>query len=854
MKTIRYTGEFVNIKGVTWRCEIWQEGEWTPTVIAFDGDEPLTIEWAETDKEEVLCGATATLQVYSDIDREFVDLYAEETGAITLKTYRDGEFFWEGGIDCETYEEPYQDASGYLVTLTFTDFGQLERSVFGGAGIMSIRDYIDYARSVGGLTTSRVKVSTILHLGKFSVQDDKVVETINADDTTDLTDIGIPASNFYSDDTDTDNDSVKDVLEAVLQPLALKMVQREGKMYVFDLYSLYKAQTEDINWDGDESTLGVDKVYKKVKVSLTGNANTVMLTQAIECGDTDAKTTTVYNDLGVWSNENGGRNSERSTYASFEFKTASDGKGLEYLNPRARYFATSKAYEGSDDEGVAWLAIPDKLPSGNIKFSRSSRHTEFSEIPYCKYVSDADHSTACIQEPRPTTLLPSKREVLFRTPLYEIGASSVYLGAESPVSGKIRPKVYEDYNRPYLLLSLSLLMESRYNWNSENGAYNEPKLKDYLQKRQAVVYIPYSLVLYSESGKPLYYYRCKPMAGHSMDIQVTDDNVAKQWCTFPYGTTDIPAGELNYLAYYADSKRAAYLETSNMDGWSKNKDFTRFYTFANGEESVADKDFPAFTPDEGELIPLPPVAGKIQITIYTGAQVFCKHDDTSAHKWWINDPQEADAYAGYYKMGAVKDIDPWPSTTKQYGVGFYNAARMFGYLRWWMYKDIQLTLVRGTAADDFDLDDVEYSAAVDETASDELSIDIKCGTYTELRDSGGSGIYQFIGDYSTLQKCADIARSGYMQFARIYSIGTTHIAEHSLIGVVLSQYNQRRTTLQGECVSPMSCFSAFRDPNQEARFMIKSELLDAMAGTSDVEYVELAPVEWTDKDIEADEI
>lgn len=866
MKTIRYTGEFVNVKGETWKCEIWQEGTWTPTEISFDGDSPLTIEWDETSKEEVLCGATATLQVYSDIDRQFIDLYAEETGKIVLKTYKNGEFFWEGGIDCETYEEPYQEKSGYVVTLTFTDFGQLERTIFRGSGTMSVRDYVDYARSVGGLTTSTVQVKTILHLGKYSIKDGEVIETVDPKDTTDLTDIGIPASNFYSDDADSDNDSVKDALEAVLQPLALKMVQREGKMYVFDLYSLYNAGREFIEWDGDEQTLGVDQVYKRCTVSLTGNATTDILTQDIECGNTSAKSTTVYSDTGVWSNEDGGRDKARATYASFEFKTAADGKGLEYIHPRARYFKTSKAYEGSDDEGVAWLAIPDKLPSGNIMFSRCSRHTEFSEIPYCKYVADALRSENCVQQPYAKYLLPSRREILFQSPKYEVGASSCYLGAESPISGKIKPKVYEDYNRPYLRLSLSLLMESRYNWLNENGAYNEPKLQQYLQNRLAIVYIPYSVVLFDEADKPIYYYRCKPTIGHSLDTPVSPDCVAKQWCEFPYGSTELPAGELNFLAFYDGSKRTAYCESGNMDGWTKNQDFARFYSFA-GDTSVYNGDeFPPYTPEEGELIPLPPVAGKIQITIYAGANIYCKHDDVhdadysnfpivTKTTYFIDDPTEQNMYDGYKNMNSYKDIAPTPSTVRKYGVGFYNASRIFGYLRWWLYKDLKLELVRGTAADDFDSDDVEYTAYVDSTAFDELSIETKCGTYTSLRDSGGSGIYQFLGDASTMQKCADIAQSGYMQYAHIYSLGTTPIAEHSLIGVALSQFNKRRTTLEGECLLPSSYFRAFSEANQgDLHYMIKSEYLDAMAGTSEIKFVELAPVEWSETDIENDGI
>ena len=52
-KYLRYKGEFFSIAGVLWRAEIWQDAEEKYATIGrldFPADDPLVIEWGETDK------------------------------------------------------------------------------------------------------------------------------------------------------------------------------------------------------------------------------------------------------------------------------------------------------------------------------------------------------------------------------------------------------------------------------------------------------------------------------------------------------------------------------------------------------------------------------------------------------------------------------------------------------------------------------------------------------------------------------------------------------------------------------------------------------------------------------------
>jgi hypothetical protein len=136
----RYSGSFVNCKGQTWRVEIWQANNVPFSTIGdltFDADTPLELEWEEREKYETTCGATLTINIVSPADRTFTDLFQISPGNVMAHVYLDDALFWVGGLDCETYEEPYQSEKDYTVTLTFTDFGHMQRLKYGEAGALS---------------------------------------------------------------------------------------------------------------------------------------------------------------------------------------------------------------------------------------------------------------------------------------------------------------------------------------------------------------------------------------------------------------------------------------------------------------------------------------------------------------------------------------------------------------------------------------------------------------------------------------------------------------------------------------------------------------------------------------------
>ena len=156
-------------------------------------------------------------------------------------------------MDTEFYEEPYEALSGYVVSLTFTDFGVWDRLKYDLTGLQTVGDIIDNAITRAGFMCGGVDASLI---------------STKLDASTPLTldSIKVNSSNFY--DEDGEASTLAEVIAGVLQPLALRIVQRAGTVRVYDLNALYNNATrEPIAWDGDSQTMSVDSVYNNAKVT-----------------------------------------------------------------------------------------------------------------------------------------------------------------------------------------------------------------------------------------------------------------------------------------------------------------------------------------------------------------------------------------------------------------------------------------------------------------------------------------------------------------------------------------------------------------------------------------------------------
>lgn len=254
-KQLRYAGEFLSRAGVAWRVEILQEASQAFASVGeltFEADEPLLIEWKRTDKEEVLCGSTATIRVESPGDRTYEDLYSIEVGKIRMDVYRAGFLFWSGALDPEFYEEPYERAANYPVSLTFSDFGIFDRLSYNLADMQTV-----YAVVSDALSRSTINYTSI---------DQSLISSYLGSTKLTLGGLRVRSDNFY--DEDGIASSLKDVIEGIFLPLGLRMVQRNGRIWVYDLNGLYTlASQAPIEWNGSSQTMGTDKVANNVKIT-----------------------------------------------------------------------------------------------------------------------------------------------------------------------------------------------------------------------------------------------------------------------------------------------------------------------------------------------------------------------------------------------------------------------------------------------------------------------------------------------------------------------------------------------------------------------------------------------------------
>lgn len=282
-----------------WRVEIHEDSETafsTVGELSFPYDEPLLIEWEKRAKEDVIQGSSATLKLISPGDRTYVDLYSVKPCAVRLDVYRAGALYWRGTLDTELYEEPYESASGYTVSLTFSDFGVLARKKLYGHAVQSVRSILERALEAAGLAGMEIYdgyiSSRVVPAARLVPETNGPTGASSQAEAGLLDELYVSGDNFY--DEDGEAITAEEVVEGVLQPLALRMIQCGGLVYVYDLNGLHAgAEKVMLEWAGATQTLGTDRVYNNVRVKWspyvrTGNLlETDCWTAAVDEGLTD---------------------------------------------------------------------------------------------------------------------------------------------------------------------------------------------------------------------------------------------------------------------------------------------------------------------------------------------------------------------------------------------------------------------------------------------------------------------------------------------------------------------------------------------------------------------------------------
>lgn len=535
MKYLRYMGEFVSVAGVVWRAEILQEADAAFDTIGsleFPADEPLVIEWGNKSKEEVICSSVATLKIISPGDRTYEDLYSIEVGRVRLDIYRNNSLYWSGCIDTEFYEEPYEMLNGYEVSLTFSDFGVLDRLKYDLADMQTLYAIVNYCAGRCGINCGGIDDSLI------STQLTASGSALN------LKSLKVRSDNFY--DEDGEASTLAEVIEGILQPLALRMIQRSGKIYVYDLNGLYnKASVKQIVWDGDSQTLGTDKVYNNAKITWSTYAQSGNLLPD-ECWgniETDAS-------LMALNNLAGG-NKDGANYFSYHYSTvlddwidatdcgftiwtATEGKNAE-LGEGVKFFKIVPQYDGTDSEGIAilWRAI-----AGYKAGSSSNWHAELSWVTRGYLQLQA-------------TSIDSIGPALFKT-------SKVWI-----------PPV-DNANRLAVCISIDMLLDPRFNpFESAANLMRGAEQKDWYDQFNIYgnfIYVPVTVKFQPDGSNTVYVWTNKSIVTKGVGSPVTTLNgTYGSWVTY---SGDSNPNNWGYLCYY-DAKD--HVDTSGVLGWKKNR-------------------------------------------------------------------------------------------------------------------------------------------------------------------------------------------------------------------------------------------------------------------------------------------
>lgn len=535
MKYLRYMGEFVSVAGVVWRAEILQEADAAFDTIGsleFPADEPLVIEWGNKSKEEVICSSVATLKIISPGDRTYEDLYSIEVGRVRLDIYRNNSLYWSGCIDTEFYEEPYEMLNGYEVSLTFSDFGVLDRLKYDLADMQTLYAIVNYCAGRCGINCGGIDDSLI------STQLTASGSALN------LKSLKVRSDNFY--DEDGEASTLAEVIEGILQPLALRMIQRSGKIYVYDLNGLYnKASVKQIVWDGDSQTLGTDKVYNNAKITWSTYAQSGNLLPDECWGDieTDASLIAI--------NNLAGGNKDGANYFSYHYSTdindwldtsdcgftiwmTTEGKNAE-LGSNVRFFKIVPQYDGTDSEGVAiyWKSV-----RGAKVGNSSSWRAEFSS---------QGHGEGAI----PATSINSIGPALFKT-------SKVWI-----------PPV-DNANKLAVRISIDMLLDPRFNpFESAANLMRGAEQKDWYDQFNIYgnfIYVPVTVKFQPDGSNTVYVWTNKSIVTKGVGSPVTTLNgTYGSWVTY---SGDSNPNNWGYLCYY-DAKD--HVDTSGVLGWKKNR-------------------------------------------------------------------------------------------------------------------------------------------------------------------------------------------------------------------------------------------------------------------------------------------
>ena len=813
-RIVTHTGEFMSKAGTLYRVDIWRKGDEQPTnsqpeELRFEAVEPLIIDWGETSKETPICGSTATLSIESPGDRTYISLYTVKPGEIGLDVYREGALYWRGTLDPESYEEPYERAELYPVSLTFSDFGMLDRVAFTpNVAIVSLGVLL-------------MQGAGLANLGDLPL-DDSLVALSTVEGKAVAQELCAKAANFV--DEEGRAMTMREALEAMLQPCGLKLMQRSGRLWLFDLQGLYaKAPTRWTEWSSDKQRLAVDKVANAVTLNFSPYAQTKILDAS------DLKFTKRVNVADALKGSDGAA----GRWVVFTDKKAAEraqknemaGDRADALRREAEFMVVRGDYE-------TFRIIP--LRGGTDAVGVMSHYMNKGETEMQPFTVGDSGMTTMAHRSRRVYLPPLKTLAALSTK--ERAEVEAREKAERDAAlGEVAGFLNLFGNRrdltaasvPMLRIKMECLMDVRYNPfaeapkpNATDEDGNDGGTYNWMKRVAAWCFTPMKVALYDSATART------PVKTYSNEVAASFET-ENPFVLEPNDGWKEGDDGLLWLAYYPDSGSITD-DSSLLKGWATNKpcigrpDRSTIHLDEFGRRIGIWGIWTTLSPDydsdegrakykwlqrlSGEFIEYPPEGGWLEIS-YGGGMLI--HD-----------------YQGEGKNG---------DALKQGEENFKNMARLRALgvadkLRWLLFKAPEVEVVRnwgdfGTVT----VDDVETRATLHPDAREELKFSLKCGTLPNNDTEG-----------ETVARGVYVNRMG-MPLRLLKRADRVGSPERLFINSLYSQYATRCARISGEAAIDPEGLARYREHAQgnSALFIATATRQDLMEDCGDVTLVRL---------------
>lgn len=568
---IAYTTHFRSLDNTLWDIDIYIDNYAArPLEICLEGDEPCVIEWQETGKMDVVQSSTCTLRVSNESDRQMMQLMNHPNAAVLVR--RNGMWYWFGLLDDSIYEEPYSFKKAYVTEIIFSDFGSLNRIPFTLTGKQSVwaivRDclYPIFGDIGFNLYTSLLEPKTLQPI------------TLNM--------LYINADRFKSDSESWDKmKSKREVLEEILRPLGLRIIQKNAQPYIYDIE--YLRDHDNFHnypvWKGTDAYLKGSETFGWFEVAFEPDADEMLADGEIDydffpwCED-EIYFVGCYDESVFPTRLNMGYYIQAGSYIG-------PVRPVD-ISPNAKFFRTRPILTDGANTGVGW----------RIK---------------CMTIDHYQGSVPILAE----------RNLVRGNVAGSIAETETVLSIET---GYL--PIVPDRDKYQLRVNLDFILSFRPNpfdnppdeWVTQQNWYIGFE-KEWREMNRFAIMVPVKLEVLNDAGTAIYHYK----NADSEDIHVPETIAIYLGKVSPLGIGNgywVSGAASSYgdmfLAYYKDYK----YDDEDRDplvtkgGWTTNR-------IALAKKTQIASTLYRVRAD-GEYLPLPPVAGRLRLTVGNGVFLF----------------------------------------------------------------------------------------------------------------------------------------------------------------------------------------------------------------------------------------